>query len=172
MWGLCVFSFSHFSLFFFFPWKSSDHNRLQWGWNFDIDCQQGSKLSSSNCKTLKNKMNDALIWKASNWLSDLSVFKAPADLETGFRLALQSQGKTEAHGLLLWGDRETNSKVSHLSVFPWPPFFTVLLFFFLVTNSPQLRGNARSSTKMSLNSRKIAIWVPRVSTQKAFFSSF
>lgn len=153
---VCVFFLSFF-FFFSFPWKSSDHNRFQWGWNFDIDCQQGSKLSSTNCKTLKNKMNDALIWKGPNWLSDLSVFKAPANLETGFMLALQSQGKKEAHGLLLWGDRETNSKVSHLSVvfvYPWPPFFTVLLFFFLVTNSPQLRGNARSSTKMSLNSRK------------------
>lgn len=42
-------------------------------------------------------MNDALIWKGPNWLSDLSVFKAPANLETGFMLALQSQGKREAH---------------------------------------------------------------------------
>lgn len=154
MWGSCVFSFFHFS----FPWKSSDHSRFQWGWNFDIDCQQGSKLSSTNFITLKNKMNAALICRGPTWFSNLSVFKAPADLKTAVMLALKSWGRTEALGLLLWGDRETDSKVSRLSVeliYPWLPFFSVLLFLILVISSPQLGDIARFSTKMFPNSTKV-----------------
>lgn len=98
---VCVFFLSFFFLFFPFPWKSSDHNCFQWGWNFDIDCQQGSKLSSTNFITLKYEMNAALIWREPDRLSDLIVFKVPADLETGFVLAWVARENRGALSLAL-----------------------------------------------------------------------
>ena len=177
LWGLCAFSFFHFS--FCFSWKSSDHNHFQWGWNFDIDCQQGSKLSAANFTTLKKKTNAALTCRGSDWFSNLCVFKAPAVLEIGFMLASESPWKTEALGLLLGGDRETDSKVSlfmelihHHPTSP-PLCFTVLLFPSWFPTVLNLGGNAKFSTETFLNSRKMTIQMPRIIIQKHFsFCSF
>lgn len=144
-----------FSLFHFpFSWNGSDHNCFQGGWNFDIDCQWGRKLSSNNF-TLKNKMNAALIWRGPIWCSDLTVFKFPADLETRFRLALELLGKTEALAAFFWDDRETDSRVSRLSVeliYPLAVFLhrspSSLIGF---TNSPQVEGKAKFSTEIFLS---------------------
>lgn len=136
----------------------------------------GESVITNNFTTLRNKMNTALIWRGPNWLCDLTVFKVPADLETGFMLAVVLPGKTEVSGLLLWGDRKTHCKLSCLSmelIYPPPSFFTMLLFLLLTINSPQLGGDARFSTEVFLNATKMAIWMPRIITQKRFsFCSF
>lgn len=102
-------------LLFSFPWKSSDHNCFQWGWSFDIDCQQGRKLSSTNF-ALKKQNECCFDWRGPIGSLTLLCSKIPADLEPGFRLALELPGKTEALGILLWGDRETDSSVSRLTI--------------------------------------------------------
>lgn len=102
-------------LLFSFPWKSSDHNCFQWGWSFDIDCQQGRKLSSTNF-ALKKQNECCFDWRGPIGSLTLLCSKIPADLEPGFRLALELPGKTEALGILLWGDRETDATVSRLTI--------------------------------------------------------
>lgn len=121
-------------------------------------------------------MNAALICRGPNWLSDLRVCKAPADLEIGFMPALETPGKAEALGLLLW---EADSPVSLLSlefILPsphWSPFFTVTLFLILVTNSPQLGGNTMFATEMFLKFKKNGNLKARTVVQKHLsFCSF
>ena len=157
MWELCVFSFFNFPLlllllFFSFPWKSSDHNCFQWGWSFEIDCQQGRKLSSTNF-ALKKQNECCFDWRGPIGSLTLLCSKIPADLEPGFRLALELPGKTEALGILLWGDRETDSSVSRLTIVSLspPPSFTALLALLLVTDSPRLGDNAKFTTETFLS---------------------
>lgn len=138
MWGLCVFSFI-FSFLFFplsFPLKEFRSQPFPERLKLWHRLSVGEPVITNNFTTLRNKMNTALIWRGPNWLCDLTVFKVPADLETGFMLAVVLPGKTEAPGLLLWGDRKTRCKLSCLSmelIYPPPSFFTVLLFLLLST---------------------------------------
>lgn len=94
MWGWYVFSFFHFS--FSFPWKSSDHNRFQCGWNFDIDCQQGSKLSATNFTALKKENEcgfDLQGTKLALWPSCLQgSCKLGNCVHACFRVARESRG--------------------------------------------------------------------------------
>lgn len=103
--------FLSFIFLFSFPWKSSDHNRFQCGWNFDIDCQQGSKLSATNFTALK-KENECgfdlqgtklALWpsclqgscKLGNWVH--ACFRVARESRGTWSLALRRQG-SRLHG--------------------------------------------------------------------------